>query len=111
MAPRIALILLAPAAFMLHGCIARTAVDVATLPVRAASKGVDLATTSQSEADRNRGRELRQREERLGRLRRDYEKQIERCQDGNRRACDDARVTYAEIQQLLPSIPVEPEGS
>ena len=109
MGPRIGLILLAPAAFMLHGCIARTAVDVATLPVRAASKGVDLATTSQSEADRNRGRELRQREERLGRLRREYEREIDRCQDGDRRACDEARVTYAEIQQLLPTIPAEPE--
>ena len=109
MGPRIGLILLAPAAFMLHGCIARTAVDVATLPVRAASKGVDLATTSQSEADRNRGRELRQREERIGRLRREYEREIDRCQDGDRRACDEARVTYAEIQQLLPTIPAEPE--
>lgn len=108
MSPHIRLILLAPAAFMLHGCLAKTAVDVATLPVRVASKGVDLATTSQSEADQNRGREIRQREERLGRLRRDYDRQIERCSDGDRRACDQARVTYAEIQQLLPTVPVEP---
>ena len=110
MGPGIRLILLAPAAFMLHGCLARTAVDVATLPVRVASKGVDLATTSQSEADQNRGREIRQREERLGRLRRDYERQIDRCQEGDRRACDQARLSYAEIQQLLPTIPAEPEG-
>jgi hypothetical protein len=107
----IRLSLLAPAAFMLHGCLARTAIDVATLPVKAASKGVDLATTSQAEADRARGRELRQREAQLGRLRREYERQIESCQDGDRRACDQARVTYAEIQQLLPSIPVEPEDN
>ena len=102
------LILMAAAAFSLQGCLAKTAVDVATLPVKAASKGVDLATTSQSEADRNRGREIRQREERLDRLRRDYAKQIKRCQDGNRNACNHARVSYAEIQQLLPTLPAGP---
>lgn len=105
------LIPLAAAAFVLQGCLAKTAVDVATLPVRAAGKGIDLATTSQSEADRNRGREIRRREERLGRLRRDYDRQIERCSDGNRRACEQARLTYAEIQQILPTIPAEPEGN
>ena len=40
---------------LLTGCVvatvAETAVDVATLPVKVVSKGVDLATTSQSEAD------------------------------------------------------------
>lgn len=50
----------------LTGCIARTAVDVATLPVRAASKTVDVLTTSQSEADEKRGRQLRHYEECLG---------------------------------------------
>lgn len=96
------------AAFALQGCLAKTAIDVATLPVRAASKGVDLATTSQSEADQKRGREIRQREERLGRLQRDYDRQLTRCTDGDRRACEQARTTYAEMQVLLPSIPVEP---
>lgn len=46
--------------------IARTAVDVVTLPVKVVSKGVDLATTSQSEADEKRGRALRQAEEAAG---------------------------------------------
>src|SRR5690606_35166664 len=96
------------AAFAVQGCLAKTAVDVVTLPVKVASKGVDLATTSQSEADQKRGREIREREERLGRLQRDYEKQIEKCSDGDRRACDHARLTYAEIQVLLPSVPAEP---
>ncbi|HWH18710.1 MAG TPA: hypothetical protein VNT77_10320 [Allosphingosinicella sp.] len=50
----------------LTGCIAKTAVDVATLPVRAASKTVDVLTTSQSEADEKRGRALRKKEECLG---------------------------------------------
>lgn len=111
MARGIQLILLAAAAFTLQGCLAKTAVDVVTLPVKAASAGVDAVTTSQSEADRNRGREIRQREERLGRLRRDYDRQMGRCQDGDRRACDQARVTYAEIQRILPTIPAEPEGN
>ena len=84
-------------------------VDVATAPVKVVSKGVDLATTSQSEADEKRGREIRRREERLAKLERDYEKQLDDCEDGDRRACDDARDTYAEMQQILPTIPVEPE--
>ncbi|MEC7162254.1 MAG: hypothetical protein VXW57_10650, partial [Pseudomonadota bacterium] len=75
----------------------------------AVSKGVDLATTSQSEADEKRGREIRRREERLAKLERDYEKQLDDCEDGDRRACDDARDTYAEMQQIIPSIPYEPE--
>jgi hypothetical protein len=101
------LIVIGTAAFALQGCLARTAISAVTLPVKVASKGVDLATTSQSEADQARGREIRQREERLGRLQRDYERQINKCGDGDRRACDHARLTYAEMQVLLPSIPVE----
>ena len=103
------------AALALQGCLAKTAIDtavgVATLPVKVASKGLDLATTSQAEADQKRGREIRRREERLGELQRDYERQMNRCQDGNRGACDDARETYAEMQVLLPGIPVEADGS
>ena len=104
----IRLIGIGAAAFALHGCLAKTAVDVATLPVKVASSGVDLATTSQAEADQKRGREIRQREERLGRLQRDYERQIDRCGDGDRNACDQARETYAEMQALMPTLPAEP---
>ncbi len=103
------LALIAP--FLLGGCLAKTAVDVATLPVKAASKGVDLATTSQAEADRNRGRELRQREERYGKLDREYGRYLKRCQDGDRRACDHARRAYAQMQVLRPSIPVDPQAN
>ncbi|MEX0342221.1 MAG: hypothetical protein AB3N06_06520 [Erythrobacter sp.] len=106
---RLAVSVLVPAAVMLPGCLAKTVVDVATAPVRVVSKGVDLATTSQSEADEKRGREIRRREQRLAKLERDYEKQLDQCEDGNRRACDEARDTYAEMQQIIPSIPVEPE--
>ena len=45
-------LLLFPASLCLSGCytVAKTAVDVVTLPVKAVSAGVDAATTSQSEA-------------------------------------------------------------
>jgi len=49
------------------GTIAGTAADVVTLPVKAAAAGVDAVTTSQSEADEIRGRQLRKAEEKAGR--------------------------------------------
>ena len=61
------------------GTIASTAVDVATLPVKVVSSGVDAVTTSQSEADEKRGRELRKEEERRGREAREAEA---RCRKG-----------------------------
>ena len=41
------------------GTVARTAVEVATLPVKVASATVDAVTTSQAEADQRRGRQAR----------------------------------------------------
>ena len=74
------IILAAPAAFLLTGCVvgtvAKTAVDVVTLPVKAVSAGVDAATTSQSEADEKRGRELRKQDEERGKQ---YRAMVERC--------------------------------
>ena len=55
---------LAMLALSLSGCVARTAVDIVTLPVKAVGAGVDAVTTSQSEADEKRGREMRKQEER-----------------------------------------------
>jgi hypothetical protein len=49
------------------GTIAETAVDVVTLPVKVVSAGVDAVTTSQSEADEQRGRELRKADQERGR--------------------------------------------
>jgi hypothetical protein len=76
-----ALVLLLPLA--LGGCvvstIAKTAVDVVTLPVKVASAGVDAVTTSQSEADEKRGREARKEDEARGKLIRQAQ---ERCQRG-----------------------------
>ncbi|MEL7690167.1 hypothetical protein [Citromicrobium bathyomarinum] len=97
------------AALALQGCLAKTAIDVAAAPVKVAGKAVDLATTSQSEADEKRGRELRKREERLGKLERRYRDQREDCEGGDRKACDKARETYEEIERLRPTIPYEPE--
>ena len=55
-------------AFALSGCmtVAKTAVDVVTLPVKAVSAGVDAVTTSQAEADQKRGRDMRRAEEDYG---------------------------------------------
>lgn len=66
---RLALLLPIPA-LLLSGCIVRTAADVVTLPVRAVGAGVDAVTTSQSEADERRGREMRREEERQRRCER-----------------------------------------
>ena len=90
---------------MLSGCVVRTAADIVTAPVKVVSAGVDAATTSQSEADEKRGRELRKAEEELGKLNRRYEKQLEECRNGNDRACFQARETYSEIQILLRNNP------
>ena len=106
MAPR-ALLLALLALPALSGCLAKTVVDVATAPVRVAGKGVDMMTTSQSEADEKRGREIRKREERVGKLQRSYEKHLRQCENGDDRACDEARAEYSEIQQILPTLPYE----
>jgi hypothetical protein len=104
-----ALLALSLVTLALPGCLARAAVDVVTLPVRAVSKGVDVATTSQSEADEKRGRDIRKREERLGELDRDFAKQSERCADGDDDACEKAQAIRAEMKALMKSVPVEPD--
>ncbi len=75
-------------AMPLGGCVAKTAWDVATLPVKAAAvpvkaggKVVDWTTTSQAEADRNYGRKMRKQEQREGRERREWEKRCRRIPD------------------------------
>ncbi|MEN7537411.1 hypothetical protein [Aurantiacibacter flavus] len=83
------------------GCLAKTALDVATAPVRVASQGADWATTSQDEADRNRGREMRRREERLGDLQRDYEREADRCERGREESCREAIAIRREIDAEL----------
>ena len=82
-------ILTVSAAFLLPGCIAQTAVDtavsVATLPVKVASAGVDAVVTTQAEADRKRGAQIRRQEECIGKEERkarkqDREPDYEKCE-------------------------------
>ena len=71
---------------MLSGCVSLVS-DVVTAPIKIVSKTADVLTTSQSEADEKRGREMRKREESLGKLSRQRDKAREKCDDGNRDAC------------------------
>lgn len=77
----IALVL--PAALLLPGCIAKTALDVATMPVKATSQAADWATTSQDESDRNYGRKMRKQEAREAR-------EAKKAAEARRKACEDA---------------------
>ncbi|MCJ2182189.1 hypothetical protein MTR62_05680 [Novosphingobium sp. 1949] len=96
-ARRLAAPLLALAASALLGGCVGTVTKVATAPVRVVGKGVDLATTSQSEADENRGRKMRKR---LDTLERQYKRERKACQKGDQAACDAARADYARIEDL-----------
>jgi hypothetical protein len=79
---RITLLILASVP-LLTGCVvetvAKTAVDVATIPVKVAAAGVNAVVPSQKKGDEKRGRQLRKEDELRG-------KQIrlaqERCRKG-----------------------------
>jgi len=68
---------------LLSGCVvetvAKTAVDVVTIPVKVASAGVNAVVPSQKKQDEKRGRELRKQEEERGKQVRLAE---ERCRKG-----------------------------
>jgi hypothetical protein len=73
----------------LCGCVS-TAASIVTAPVRAASWTVDKMTTSQAEADRNRGRRERKQDEwdrkqakKDAKRQRELEKQQARYSDPN----------------------------
>lgn len=68
-------LLIAALPLLSGGCVAKTAWDVATLPVKAGGKVVDWTTTSQDESDRNYGRKMRKQEAREGKERREHDKQ------------------------------------
>lgn len=69
---------------LLGGCVS-TVTSVATAPFKVVGKAADWATTSQDEADRNLGREVRKQQEEEG-------KAIRRCQkDPRRDECDELR--------------------
>jgi uncharacterized lipoprotein YajG len=85
------MILLLAAPLLLGGCLVRTAAQIVTLPVKAASAGVDAMTTSQSEADQRRGREIREAEEREGRAARQREREQRRHRDRAEQTGDEPR--------------------
>lgn len=100
---------------VLTGCVAKSAFDLATAPVRVGARAVnttadvyDRVTVSDSERDQKRGREIRQREERYGRLSRDYDKASRDCRRADDEACDDARRIYREMDIMRSSVPYEP---
>lgn len=77
------------ALLMLPGCIAKTALDVATLPARAGAQAADWATTSQDEADRNYGRQMRKQEAREARDRKKAAEQRRReCRRAGYEDCE-----------------------
>lgn len=88
------------AAPLLTGCISAVK-TVVTAPVKAVGQVADWSTTSQDESDRNRGREMRKREEQMGKLSRQRDKAVEKCQDGNREQCQRAEVLDHEIEALM----------
>lgn len=95
-----ALFLTVLAAPLLSGCVS-TVKSVVTAPFKAAGQVADWSTTSQDEADRNRGRELRKREEQLGKLSRQRDKAAEKCRDGNADQCQRAEVIEHEIEAVM----------
>jgi hypothetical protein len=108
-------LILIPAMLALSGCgVAGAAIDLASAPVRGTSRAleagstvVDVMTTSDSERDQQRGREIRRREEHLGELDREYRKQSAKCERGSNEACRKADQAYAEMRALMPSVPYE----
>ena len=85
---RLLVLLLVP--LSLSGCVvetvAKTAVDVVSVPVKVVSAGVNAPVPSKKKADEKRGRELRKADEERGRLARLAE---ERCRSGRPLPTDD----------------------
>jgi cell shape-determining protein MreC len=81
----------------LPGCVTSLVKEVVTAPVKIVSKTADVLTTSQSEADEKRGREMRHKEERLGKLSRQRDKFREKCDDGSEDACEKLRDIEDEL--------------
>ncbi len=82
---------------MLSGCVTSLVKEVVTAPVKIVSKTADVLTTSQSESDEKRGKEMRKREEALGKMARQRDKAREKCDDGDEEACDRAKALDDEI--------------
>lgn len=97
------------------GCVAKSAFDLATMPVRAGGRAIettadayDRLTVSDSERDEKRGRAIRHREEQLGKLHREYGRERMRCDEGDNGACSRAARLRYEMDELCPQVPYEP---
>lgn len=88
------------AAPLLTGCVSAVK-TVVTAPVKAVGQVADWSTTSQDESDRNRGREMRKREEQMGKLSRQRDKAAQKCRGGNTEQCQRAEVLEHEIEALM----------
>jgi uncharacterized protein YceK len=97
---RASLVIILAAPLLLSGCVG-TVKSIVTAPVKAVGQAADWATTSQDEKDRARGRALREREERLGKLSRQRDKAAAKCDDGSRDQCQRAEVLDQEIEAEL----------
>lgn len=87
-------------ALILQGCVVRTAADIVTAPVKVVGGAVDMVTTSQSEADEKRGRQLRKQDERYAQLERSYRKDKARCDKGNTAACQSADGAQRDMEAM-----------
>lgn len=85
---------------LLSGCVS-TVASIVTVPIKIAGKAVDLATTSQSEADEKRGREMRKQEEEIGKLERSYSRSAQKCREGDDDACDRAEREYEQLGEMV----------
>ncbi len=90
------LIVVAP---LIGGCVS-TATAIVKAPFEVAGKAIDVATTSQSEADEKRGRALRKQEEQLGKLMRQRDKLARKCRNDDEDACDRLRDVEDEIEDV-----------
>ena len=82
---------------------------LALLVLLAGLPSTGLALVGSDTADAQQARDLRKQEKRLATLERRYAKELDQCQNGNRRACDLASDAYAEMQQIIPTIPAKPK--
>ncbi|WP_426167382.1 hypothetical protein [Sandarakinorhabdus sp. DWP1-3-1] len=79
--------LVLPLALASVGCV-RTAVAVVKAPFQVAGAGIDMMTTSQEEADRNRGRAIRKQEEADAKAARKAEKERRKAEKAMRERDD-----------------------
>ena len=95
---------LLPVLFLLPaGCVvgdvAKTAVNVATVPVKVVGKGVDAVLPSQKKADEKRGRELRKADEQRAK---DERKMADRCR--REPAAPDRQLFRASIRAAVDAL-------